>query len=330
MFNNGEWLGQVKEEVIDPGREIVDAHHHIWPGDTMNYDLEELAGDTNSGHNIVQTVFLECHAAYRDGGPEHLRCVGETEYVAEAAARSVERDGPASIAAIVAHADLTGERFEEVLDAHEIAGRGLFRGIRHSAACDPNPEALAIPGPAMPGLLSLASFRRGVARLGERGLSFETWLFHHQIKEFTELARATPGTTMILDHFGTPLGVGHYAEKRKEIFEIWQEDIAALAECPNVYAKLGGMAMPDNGFGWHLDERPPTSDEFVQAQRRYYDHTIASFGPERCMFESNFPVDRLSLSYRVLWNGFKKIAAAYSDEEQDQLFAGVAREVYRL
>lgn len=330
MFNNNEWINQVAEVVIDPSREIIDAHHHIWPGDTMNYDLDEFVGDTNSGHNIVGTVFLECHAAYRDDGPEHLRCVGETEYVAEAAARSVDMKGPASIAAIVAHADLTGDRLDEVLDAHEAAGRGLFRGIRHGAACDPNPETLAIPGPAMPGLLAMTSFRRGVARLGERGLTFETWLFHHQIKEFIELARATPGTTMILDHFGTPLGVGQYADKREEIFATWQEDISALAECPNVYAKLGGMAMPDNGFGWHLDDKPPTSDEFVQAQRRYYDHTIACFGPDRCMFESNFPVDRLSLGYGVLWNGFKKIAAGFSNEEQDLMFAGVARKVYRL
>jgi predicted TIM-barrel fold metal-dependent hydrolase len=169
-----------------------------------------------------------------------------------------------------------------------------------------------------------------VRTLGRRGLTYDSWHYFYQNTELAELARAAPETTVVLDHFGTPLGVGPYANRRKEIFEEWKKGIAEAATCPNVVAKLGGMAMPDNGFGWNERERPPTSDEFVEAQRPYYLHTIECFGPERCMFESNFPVDRLSISYAVLYNGLKKIASAFSDAEQDAMFSGTARRVYRL
>lgn len=330
MFKNDEWLSQGIEEVLDPDREIVDPHHHLWPPGDLEFSLEDLHSDTGSGHNIVETIFMECGAAYRAGGPEHLKCVGETEYVAEQALRSHDTADQANIAGIIARADLMSATLEEVLDAHENAGRGLFRGIRHAGAWDPDPEALTIPGQAIPGMLTRQDFCRGAELLGSRGLSYDTWVFHHQITEFAELAAAVPGTTMILDHFGTPLGVGAYEGLREEIFAKWKEDIAAVAAQPNTYAKLGGLAMPDNGFGWHSQNRPPSSDEFVQAQQRYYDHTIACFGPERCMFESNFPVDRLSLSYRTLWNGLKKIAVSYDEEAQELMFSGVARKVYRL
>jgi predicted TIM-barrel fold metal-dependent hydrolase len=189
---------------------------------------------------------------------------------------------------------------------------------------------LRIPGRAPQGLYADADFRRGVARLGERGYSYDTWHYHHQNQAFCELAKAVPDTTMVLDHFGTPLGVGPYADQREAIFNAWQRDIEAIAACPNVVAKLGGLAMPDNGFGWHEQALPPTSDEFVEAQARYYHHTIECFGAERCMFESNFPVDRLSISYAVLWNGLKKIASRYSEAEQTAMFSGTARRVYSL
>ena len=110
----------------------------------------------------------------------------------------------------------------------------------------------------------------------------------------------------ILDHFGTPLGYGASFRGRGDaIFEGWKQHIAALAQCPNVVARLGGLAQPDNGFGWHEAARPPTSDELVAAHQRYYLHTIECFGVDRCMFESNLPVDRLSVSYPVLRNAFK-------------------------
>lgn len=330
MFNNNEWLAQHREEVIDPGREIVDPHHHLWPRPHLSYDLEELWSDTQDGHNVVQTVFMECGAAYRTGGPEHLRPVGETEFVTAAAERAAASPDKAQITGIIAHADLRRADLDTILDAHEAAAKGRFRGIRHAGARDAHPEALTIPGRAPEGLYSDPDFRRGVARLGERGLSYDTWNYHHQISDFAALARAVPGTVMVLDHFGTPLGVGPYEGKREEIFKKWKDDIAEVAACANVYAKLGGMAMPDNGYGWHARPAPPSSDEFVEAQAKWYHYAIQVFGPERCMLESNFPVDRLSLSYRTLWNGLKKIAADYPEAVKEAMFSGTARKVYQL
>jgi predicted TIM-barrel fold metal-dependent hydrolase len=323
-----EWLNAFVEEVIDPDVPIIDPHHHLWPlGQGMPYSLVDLEADLASGHNVIDTVFVECHSSYRADGPEHLRPVGETDFVTSASEASSRQ----LIGGIVAHADLTdGEHLDEVLDAHVDAARGRLRGIRHAGSHALHPEVLMIPGRAPAGLYADEAFRSGVGRLGERGLTYDTWHYHYQNPEFADFARTVPGTTIILDHFGTPLGVGPYANQREEIYEKWWADVADIATIPNVFAKLGGMAMPDNGFGWNQAELPPTSDEFVTAQRRYYDRMIECFGPERCMFESNFPVDRFSLPYRTLWNALKKIAAPYSDAERDRMFRGTAAEIYRL
>ena len=328
------WLNQVQEAAIDPERPIIDPHHHLWT-DAMGrtpYLLADLWADTGSGHRIEKTVFIECRASYRRDGPEPLRPVGETEFVARIARASRDGGGGAVIAGIVSHADLRLPRAQltEVLQAHEAAADGLFRGIRHAGACDPQPEALSIPGRGAEGLFADADFRAGLALLGERGYSYDSWHYHHQNAAFAELARAVPGTTMVLDHFGTPLGVGVYAGQRESIFSQWQRDIEAIARCPNVVAKLGGLAMPDNGYGWNLRDHPASSDELVEAQARWYHHAIACFGPARCLFESNFPVDKRSLPYGVYWNAMKKIAARYTAAEQQALFHDNAARVYRL
>ena len=325
-----EWLALVQEDIVDPDRVIVDPHHHLWQRTASTYALEELWSDTGSGHRVEQTVFVECGASYRRDGPEHLRPVGETEFVAEIAKRSVAGPG-STIVGIVASADLTlGDAVEEVLSAHEAAGEGLFRGIRHALAYAEHPEALMIPGRAPKGLSEDPRFREGLRVLGRKGLTYDTWHYHYQNGEFAELARAVPDTTMILDHFGTPLGVGPYAGKREAIFEQWKTGVAEVARCPNVVAKLGGLAMPDNGFGWNSRETPARSDELVEAQRPYYLHAIECFGPERCMLESNFPVDKLSVSYAVLYNGLKKLVADFSETEKDAMFSGTASRIYRL
>jgi L-fuconolactonase len=327
------WLDQVIEDVVEPERRIIDPHHHLWsyPG-RSTYMLEELWADTGSGHRVEKTVFIECRSGYRADGPEPLRPVGETDFVAEVAEQS-RRGGPgrAQIAGIVAHADLRLEAaLDEVLEAHRVEGRGLFRGIRHAGAHDPDRAALSIPGRAPAGLYVDEAFRRGVRRLGELGLTYDTWHYHHQNRDFAALARAVPETTLVLDHFGTPLGVGRFAGQRDAIFAQWKLDIAEIARCPNVVAKLGGLAMPDNGFGWDQRDRPASSDELVAAQRDYYLHTIDCFGPERCMFESNFPVDRRSIGYRALWNALKKIAAPFGEAEKHAMFHATAARVYRL
>ena len=328
-----EWLDQVTEPIIEPDLPIIDPHHHLWPeGGALPYDIDTLTADTGSGHNVIATVFIECRASYRPEGPRHLQPVGETEFVAAQAAELARRHpGAAPIAGIVAHADLAlGHQLAEVLDEHEAAAGDLFKGIRDALSSALEPELLVIPGRADPGRFADEAFRRGVRELGRRDLTYDTWHYHHQNVEMLELARAVPDTTMVLDHFGTPLGVGMYAGRRDQIFDEWADGVAQLATCDNIVAKLGGLAMPDNGFGWHEAPKPPTSDEFVEAQGRYYHHTIECFGPERCMFESNFPVDRFSLSYPVLWNGFKKIAAEYSADEKAAMFSETARRVYRL
>jgi predicted TIM-barrel fold metal-dependent hydrolase len=330
MWKNDEWLKQITEEIVDPAREVVDPHHHLWHVEATHYDLGSLREDTGSGHNVTQTVFVECGSSYLESGPVHLRPIGETQYVAEQAARSKNDPTQATISGIVAKADLTHSELDNILDAHEEAGQGFFRGIRDAGAHALHPEALSIPGGAEPDLYENDEFRRGVARLGERSLTYDTWHYHYQNAAFCDLAKAVPDTTMILNHFGTPLGVGPYASQREEIFATWREDVAAIAKCPNVVAKLGGLAMPDNGFGWDKRKKPPSSDEFVEAQSPYYHHMIDCFGPNRCMFESNFPVDRLSISYPVLWNGLKKIASNYSDGDQDMMLSGTAKRIYRL
>jgi predicted TIM-barrel fold metal-dependent hydrolase len=321
-----EWLNQAPEPVVEPDLPIVDPHHHLWPSASeRGYGLAELHADTFSGHEVEQTVFVECQAAYRADGPVEFAPVGETEFVAGEAAR----DPRQLMSGIAAHADLRSPNLDAVLDAHEAAGQGLFRGIRDALAHAREPHE-SIVGDAPANLYRDPAFRAGVTLLGQRGLLYESWHYHYQNPEFLELARAAPSTMMVLDHFGTPLGLGPYAGKRDEIFLQWKSDIAELARCENVVTKLGGMAMPCNGFAWHTAERPPTSDEFIAAQARYYLHTIECFGPDRCMFESNFPVDRQSLSYRTLWNAFKKMTADFSPSERADMFAGTARRVYRL
>ncbi len=323
-----EWLDSVIEPIVDPDVAIIDPHHHLWPpGGSMPYRLDDLEGDLDSGHQVVDTVFVECGAAYDRAADEAFAPVGETAYVAGEAQRCDRR----VMGGIVAHADLRlGAELDDVLDAHEEAGNGRFRGIRHAGSHALHPELLTIPGRAPVALYAEPAFRAGVARLGERGLSYDTWHYHYQNQEFLELAREVPGTTMVLDHFGTPLGVGPYESQRDHIFEQWKADIADIARCPNVVAKIGGLAMPDNGFGWHLADRPPSSAEFIEAQGRYYLHAIEQFGPDRCMFESNFPVDRLSLSYRTFWNAAKTLIADFSADERDAMLRGTAARIYRL
>ena len=320
------------DEIPDPGREIVDPHHHLWRGDERGtYVLEDLYADTRSGHNVVQTVFVECRTNYRSDGPEHLRPVGQTEWVAQMARASAVGPGP-EIAGIVAFADLSlGPRLTEVLDAHAAAGDGRLRGIRHPIARgNHRPGTENAPGPARAGLAAEEQFRAGVRLLGRRGLTYESWHYHYQMDEFIALAQSAPDTLIILDHFGTPLGVGRYRARRDEIFAQSKRSMAAAAACPNVVAKLGGMAMPDNGFGWHQRDTPVTAQEFAAAQRSYYLHAIDCFGADRCMLESNFPVEKVSVSYPVLYNAFKLMTGDFSEADQEALFSGTARRVYRL
>jgi len=320
------------EEILEPERPICDPHHHLWDHPGRRYLLDELLADTGSGHNVVATVFVECMSMYRAAGPAETRPVGETEFVNGVAAMSASGGfGPTRVAqGIVSFADLAlGERVGAVLDAH-LAASPRFRGIRHAAGWDASDQIRNSHTDPPPGLLRDARFRRGFAELAPRGLTFDAWLYHPQLPELTDLAKAFPDTTIILDHFGGPLGIGPYTGRRAEVFAAWKASIRALADCPNVVVKLGGLVMPLNGFGFHKREQPIGSVELAEATRDWYLHTIECFGVVRCMFESNFPVDKASVSYRVLWNSFKRIAAGFSAAERAALFHDTAVRVYRL
>ena len=328
-----DWLDRWQEEILDPELPIVDPHHHLWdrPGRGGRYLLDELLADLNSGHHIVATVFLQCRSMHRAAGPEELRPVGETEFVNGVAAMSASGGyGPARICAgIIGHADLRlGERVQAVLEAHRRAGGGRFRGIRHSAAWD---ASISRPANApQPGLLADASFRAGFARLAPLDLSFDAWLYHPQIDELTALARAFPDTRIVLDHVGGPLGIGAYAGRRDEVFGRWAASIRELATCPNVSVKLGGLGMVIAGFDFHLEPEPPSSEQLAAAWRPYIESCIQAFGPARCMFESNFPVDKASYSYAAYWNACKRLAQGASATEKAELFSRSAARFYRL
>jgi predicted TIM-barrel fold metal-dependent hydrolase len=336
-MRNHDWLGLTVEEPLDPALPICDPHHHLWDLETARnsprYLLDEILEDVGAGHNIVSTVFIECGAMFKADGPEALRPVGETEFVNGIAAMSASgRYGPTRVAAgIVGTANLRlGAAVGDVLDAQIAAGGGRFRGIRLGAAWDPD-EAVPNHRTRPPqGLFLREDFRAGFAQLAPRRLTFEAWCYHRQIPDVTALARAFPDTTIVLDHFGGPVGIGTYAGRAREVHAEWRGFISELAGCPNVVAKLGGINMEVNGFGWHERPRPPSSQELAEATRHYYDFTIEKFGADRCMFESNFPVDAVSCSYTVLWNSFKRLTAGCSASEKAKLFHDTAARVYRL
>lgn len=333
------WLNQVQEDIIDPDRRIIDPHHHLWRKRfNRDYLLDDLWADTGSGHTIEQSIFIECHAFYDKSAPEHLQSLGETRAISTIAAHSQSPDTnpqkQCMVTGIVARVDLClgdqPELLKQVIQQHADIAGPLLKGIRHAGAHDPRPEDLLIPGRAPAYLYGKENFRQGLRILGQLGLSYDTWHYHHQNEDFCDLAEAVPDTVLILDHFGTPLGTGIYRGSRDAIYAQWKQDIKRLSRCPNVYAKLGGLAMPDNGFGWDKRDRPADSDELVHWQRKYYLHTIECFGAERCMFESNFPVDKLSISYPVLWNAFKKMVADFSESDKHALFYDTAARAYKL
>jgi predicted TIM-barrel fold metal-dependent hydrolase len=326
------WLAKLSEDVLEPDLPIIDPHHHLWKARPDRYLLEDLVADLRTGHNVIATVFIQCHSEYRKDGPEAMRPVGETEFVA-AAAKECASGAYGSLracAGIVGYADcLLGERIDPVLEAHLEAGGGRFKGIRHSGTYDAAIAPTAPPG-APPGLYLDAAFRAGFARLARFGLTFEAWLYHPQLGDLVDLMRAFPEQKVVLNHFGGPLGVGPYAGRRAEVFAQWRGSIQALAAFPGLHIKLGGLAMNVNGFGFHHAVLPPSSGEMAAAWRPYVETAVAAFGADRCMFESNFPVDKGMCSYPVLWNAFKRIAAGCSEDQKAALFHRTAQRFYGL
>lgn len=338
-------------EIIEPDLPIIDPHHHLWdlrqrlphmPGthDFLRaiglsplYLLPELLADFGSGHNVVASVFVECGAYYRAGAEPALRPVGETEFVNGVAAMSASGlYGPTrACAGIVAHADLLlGAGVAPVLDAHRAAAPERLRGIRHSVAWDADGAVLDFLQAAQPGLLADPQFRAGLAQVAAAGLSYDVWLLAPQLPELVAMARALPDLSIVCDHVGTPLGIGAYTGRRDEGVADWAANIRALADCPNVVMKLGGLAMPFAGFGSFMADPMAVAEALAEEWRPWLETCITAFGADRCMFESNFPVDRGTCDYATLWNAFKLVAAGASEAEKTALFSGTAARVYRL
>ena len=325
-----DWLAKHREDILEPDLAIVDPHHHLWDLHG-GYLLDDLIADTSSGHRIVATVFSQCGWSYREDGPVAMRPVGETERVAAIAIEAERRGLPTRVCAgIVGHADMElGEAVAPVLQAHVEAGAGRFRGIRHITARDEGISASMMGRPPAD-LLQRKAFLQGLKTLQAAGLSFDAWLYFKQIPQLVDIARAVPDLPIVLNHLGAPLGVGPYTGKRDDVFKAWSGAMKNLSACPNVHMKLGGLAMVIMGFDFHKLATPPSSQTIAQAWSPYLQTAIELFGAKRCMFESNFPVDKSMTSYPVLWNAFKRVAAGASASDKAWLFRETANSFYRL
>ena len=321
------WLSRHKEEAIDPDVPIIDCQHHLWVLPNQSYLLPDFLKDIQSGHNIEATVYLEGSMAYRADGPEEMRCIGETEF----ASHMAEATKGKVATGIVAFANLrTTHNFEEVLAAHIQAGKGRLCGIRDILAWDHDIELRDPRIDPEENAMDMPMFRENMRRLGAKDLVFDSWLYFTQLKKLAEVARDAPQTRIVVNHVGGPLGGGQYMGRREEVFAIWNQGLRALAACPNVYIKIGGLAGRWPGLGFHQLESPPSSKVLADAWRPYVEPVIEIFGADRCMFESNFPVDAEVCSYVTYWNAFKRLAAQYSPAKRESLFRKTALDVYRL
>jgi L-fuconolactonase len=337
MTDLKKWRDAVAEEAIDPDIPIIDTHHHCWgtasPVPTFpDYGFEDILNDVAaSGHHIIATVYVQAYSHFRQNGPDHLRPVGETEYMNAMAELGLKIGGKAKnlFAGIVAYADLfLGKAVGEVLDAHIAAAPARFKGIRYLTTYDADNTTHSRGNTAR--MLSMPEFREAIAELAPRGLVFESMVFHPQLLDVVELAQASPQTSIVLNHIGAPMIIGRFADRRDEVFKDWSESMKSLAKCPNVVVKIGGMNSHRTGLALMGGDRAPTSEELAHKQGDFVHRVIDLFGPNRCMFESNFPVDMLGTSYIVLWNSLKRMVAGYSDQEKRAMFSETARRIYDL
>lgn len=323
-----DWLETRKEAAIDPQRPILDAHHHLWDHANNPYLADAFLKDADAGHNIVASVFVECHMHYDTTAEESFRSVGETAWATEVS-RSAGLDGTRVAAGIVGYVDLmAGAGAAGVLERHIEVSGGRFCSVRNTSAWHGDPSARGSIATPPPDLLYRDDFRAGLAELSRLGLAFDAWMYHTQLDELSDLMDAFPDTIFVLNHCGGPIGIGPYAGKRQEVFEDWREKMRRVAERPNIYVKLGGFGMRLFGFDVHTKDLPPSSEDLARLWGPYAETAIALFGPQRCMFESNFPVDKGSCDYVTLWNAYKRIAAQYSASEQQDLFMDAALRAY--
>jgi predicted TIM-barrel fold metal-dependent hydrolase len=308
-----EWLALRTEAILEPELKIVDPHHHLWDRADNPYLFHDLLADMNAGHKVVSTVFVQCRSMLRKDGPSELAPLGEVEFVTGIAAMSASGI------------------YTPVLELMAHSAGGRLRGVRNPVVWHVSPDvqsSTAAPPPQ--GLMADAAFRRGVVQLGLQGLSLDVWAYHTQLSEIYDLAKANPKVTVIIDHFGGPVGVGPHAADMTDMFKQWRAGIAQVASLPNTVIKMGGAGMPVFGIPFDHEPTPPASEQLAVAWRAYFETCVELFGVDRCMFESNFPVDKGMFSYQVLWNGFKRLAKGCSAAEKTALFSATAERVYRL
>ena len=330
-----DWLGQTPEETLEPELPICDPHHHFWvarpePVHYQQYLLPELAADVNSGHNVRSTVFIEVRAQYREDGPDEMKPVGEVEYIQTIAdASAAGNHGPTrAAAAIIGHADMKlGAGVRPVLEAMQAASPNRFRGVRHSVGWDESPE---LANRDIKGVLGTDGYRAGAGVMAGMGLVLENSMYFHQLSELADFARAVPDLTIVLNHIGGLCRIGPYAGRDDEVIPEWRRGVSEVATCPNIIMKLGGVGQLRYGFDWQDRDVAIGSEELTEGLAPLMDHCIQQFGPDRCMFESNFPVDKVSYSYNVLYNAFKRLSSGYSATERAALFHDTAARVYNI
>ncbi len=324
-----DWIKSGQEAPVDSEQIIIDPHHHLWERGGSRYRAEELSEDTSRGHTVTDTVFVECLANYRKEARSELRSIGETEFVVNESVRSKELKG-CNISGIVAFLDLSlGDKVSDLLEAHqELAGQ-MLKGVRHATAWSSDPDISISHSKPSEGLTTDKAFIDGVRSLGARNLSFDAWMYFDQLHELYDLAKEAPDTRIIINHLGAPLNLGRWKKKQDIVQAIWKSELRKLAKLENVYLKIGGIGM-ENYFGtnWVSRPKPPSSDEVVTVWNERILWCIETFGTEKCMFESNYPVDRQTLPYSVIWNTFQKIVQTFTASEKDDLFWLTARSVY--
>ena len=330
MSERQDWLDLTEEDTLDPELPICDPHHHFWHYPTSRYLVDEFLQDISGGHRVLKTVFVECLQFYDENAAAELQPVGETISVDRMASEAHAHEESEVAAGIVGFADLTlGDDVRPVLESHMQASP-RFRGIRYATAWHADASIRNAHTRPPEKLMLCPTFHKGLQHVADLGLSFDAWLYHPQLPELTELARTFPGLNIVLNHMAGPLGIGPYASRREQELRNWRQQMKDLSQCENVSVKLGGRAMKMSGFEWHTKARPPGSKELAAAMAPYFESCIEQFGPERCMFESNFPVDKVSCNYTVLWNTFKRVCNAYSESERRLLLHDTAVRVYRL
>ncbi|WP_417522409.1 amidohydrolase family protein [Marinovum sp.] len=322
---------EADDYVVDPDVPITDPHHHIWQDDGLiPYSVDDFLADGTSGHRVERSVFVECDQGYRTDGPEDLRPVGETELARGYARDSRVGPGPDIVGILpVLNARLETDHLR-VIEAHEQAGAGLVRGFRARVGYDPARQYVPKGHEQWPGQLQIPNFLEAVRILGRRNLALDLIFYHPQLPEVAEFARQVPDTTIVLNHLAFPIGIGGYAGREAEVEADLRRGIDLCAALPNVRMKLGGFGMALFGYPWPDNGRPANSDEIVDLVGSRVAFMIDAFGPDRCMFESNFPVDALSFGYRTFWNAAKKMVAPYSAEERDLMLRLTAERTYGL